>query len=119
MAMNVRRALNRYGMPFVQQMIDKAAAAGEKRYITIEHVNDIANDAISGNLGRLRQEQALTGEWLMFAEYKGQRFYLWLERFCGHRCWAGTIHAQASFSVAAPLALCRSVSFRLATTIAC
>ncbi|CAK0115455.1 Uncharacterised protein [Burkholderia pseudomallei] len=78
MAMNVRRGLNKYGIPFVQQMIDEAAAAGEERHIVIEHVNDIVNDVISGNLGRLRQEQALTGEWLMFAEYQGQRFYLCL-----------------------------------------
>ena len=78
MGMNVRRALNKYGMPFVQQMIDEAAAAGEERYIPIEHGNDIANDVISGNLERLRQEKALTGEWLLFAEYQGQRFYLCL-----------------------------------------
>ncbi|HDR9102529.1 TPA: hypothetical protein QDB15_005676 [Burkholderia vietnamiensis] len=78
MALNVKRALSKYGIPFVQHKIDEAAAAGEERYIAIEHVNDIANDAISGNLGRLRQEQALTGEWLMFAEYQGQRFYLCL-----------------------------------------
>jgi hypothetical protein len=76
MALNILKGLKRFGLPLVQQRADEAAAAGETRYIMPEDIEAIATDAIHGNWMRLVDRQALTGEWIMYAQHEGQNYYL-------------------------------------------
>lgn len=76
LAMNVQKGLNRYGMPYFDRKIEEAEKAGEERYMTVEDVQSLANDLIHGNLGRLRESSAMTGEWLIFAKHEGHNYYL-------------------------------------------
>ena len=73
---NVKLAHKKYGMPFFEQKIREAKEAGEERYVTAEDVSAIAADFVHGNLGRRRADEAMTGEWLMFAKHEGQNYYL-------------------------------------------
>jgi len=76
MAINIRKGLRRFGLPWVQQRVADAKASGEKRYFTVADVPQIANDAVASNWVRLKQHSALTGEWIVFAKYEGNNYYL-------------------------------------------
>lgn len=76
LARNVQLALKRYGMPYFEQKIREAAEAGEERYMTADDLMAVANDVVHGNLGRRREDEAMTGEWLLFAKHEGQNYYL-------------------------------------------
>lgn len=76
LAMNLRRGLNKYGLPFFEQQVAEAEAAGEERYLEVEDVHALVDDAVLGNLQRLREAQAMTGEWILFAIYEDKNYYL-------------------------------------------
>jgi hypothetical protein len=78
LALNVQNALNKYGIPSVEQKVREAEQAGETRYFSAEDVQMVANDVVHGNLARRRQAQQLTGEWIVFAKHEGQNYYLGL-----------------------------------------
>ena len=76
LAMNVHLAHQKYGIPYFEQKIREAQEAGEDRYMTAEDVVAIASDVVHGNLARRRTDEAMTGEWLVFAKHEGQNYYL-------------------------------------------
>lgn len=76
MARNIRQGLVRHGIPLFTQRVEDAAAAGELRYVSVEDIGALTQDAFMGNWQRLSAAQALTGEWLLFAKYAGQNYYL-------------------------------------------
>jgi len=76
MTMNIQTGLKRYSIPFFQQKIREAEEAGEERFVTADDIPAIVSDAVHGNLNRLREESRMTGEWLIFAKYEGQNYYL-------------------------------------------
>lgn len=51
-------------------------ATGEERYMTNEDLMAVVNDVVTGNLVRRRKDEAMTGEWLLFAKHQGQNYYL-------------------------------------------
>jgi hypothetical protein len=77
-AMNVKKGLHRYDLPFFKQREREAQDAGEERYVSIEDVSSLAHDAVQGNLKRLATVEALTGEWIIYAQHDGKNFYLCL-----------------------------------------
>lgn len=76
LAMNVKKGLKAYGMPYFDRKIAEAEAAGETRYMTDEDLQALAADVVHGNLGRLREAEAMTGEWILFAKHEGKNYYL-------------------------------------------
>lgn len=76
MALNVRRGIRQHGIPILQKMVNEAAAAGEVRYFEAAHVTAIADDAVRGTWERLQEQQALTGEWIIFGVHEGANYYL-------------------------------------------
>lgn len=76
LAKNVQLALKKYGMPYFEQKISEAEEAGEERFMTAEDLMAVANDVVHGNLGRRREDEAMTGEWLLFAKHEGENYYL-------------------------------------------
>ena len=70
--------MNRFGIPYFDQQVREAEAAGETRFISEEDTWKMAQDLVEGNWGRLAGDQALTGEWIIFAKYYGQNYYLCL-----------------------------------------
>ncbi len=83
MAQNIRKGLVRFGLPWVEQKIADAKDSVEKKYFSIVDVPHIANDAINANWQRLRDAEALTGEWLIFAKHEGKNYYLSLGKHKG------------------------------------
>lgn len=76
LAQNVLKGLNRYKIPVFQQMIEDAEKAGEERFVEVTDIPRIVDDVVSGNRRRLAEQQAITGEWIMFAKHEGQNYYL-------------------------------------------
>lgn len=76
LAMNVQKGLSKYGIPFFEQKIQEAKDAGEERFLSPEDVPALVNDVVSGNRQRLAEDQAITGEWLVFAKHEGKNYYL-------------------------------------------
>lgn len=76
LAMNIDNGLNWYGMPFFEQKIREAEEAGELRYLEPADVPALVDDIVRGNYRRLAEKQALSGEWIIFAKYEGQNYYL-------------------------------------------
>jgi hypothetical protein len=75
-AANVGKGLSRFGMPYADQKIREAKEAGEERFFTPEDLVAIANEVVYGHMDRLRAAQGLAGEWLLYAEHEGQKYYL-------------------------------------------
>jgi hypothetical protein len=50
MALNVKRGVSQFGIPYVQQKIREAKEAGELRYFSVEDIGPLTNDVIRGNL---------------------------------------------------------------------
>ena len=78
MAINIRKGLDMFGLPWVKQRIADAKSSGEERYFTEADVPQIANDAVASNWERLKQRSALTGEWIIFAKHAEENYYLCL-----------------------------------------
>lgn len=76
LAKNVAKGLDRYEIPLFKQMIKEAEEAGEERFLALEDIPSIVEDVVSGNRQRLAEQQALSGEWIMFAKHEGQNYYL-------------------------------------------
>jgi len=55
-AINIQKGLKKYGIPFVEQRIREAQIAGV----------------------RLAKSEALTGEWIVYAQHEGKNYYLCL-----------------------------------------
>lgn len=79
-AINVQKGLKAYGMPFFEQKVQEAKEARELRYLTPEDVPALVNDIVSGNRQRLADQQALSGEWIIFAKHEGRNYYLTIAR---------------------------------------
>lgn len=78
MATNIQKGLNKFGMPLMSEWVREAKESGEERLFSAEHVAPLVNDIVSGNLQRLASEQAVTGEWLIYAQHQGKNYYLCL-----------------------------------------
>ncbi|AFC86373.1 hypothetical protein Fraau_1986 [Frateuria aurantia DSM 6220] len=78
MALNLRKGMDRYKLPWVEQRIAEAKAANEKRFFSMEDAAHIARDAVSDNWKRLTRDSVLTGEWLIYARYQNANYYLCL-----------------------------------------
>ncbi|MCU7645667.1 hypothetical protein [Pseudomonas piscis] len=76
LAMNVKKGMNRFGIPFFEQKVQESKDAGELRYLTPEDVPALVEEIVSGNRQRLADVQGLTGEWIVFAKHGGQNYYL-------------------------------------------
>jgi hypothetical protein len=77
-AMNLRRGLQKHGLPLFEQRVREAREAGEERYMVPDDVKAIVDDAVQGNLSRLSSAAALTGEWILYARHKEANYYLCL-----------------------------------------
>jgi hypothetical protein len=78
LAMNIQKALKRYGLPYAQQKAKEAKESGELHYFSAEDIKAISIDVVHGNYVRLGQEAAVSGEWLVFAQHEGLNYYLCL-----------------------------------------
>jgi hypothetical protein len=78
MAINIQKGLKIHGMPLFKQRILEAQKAGEERYVSIDDVKSLTEDVVRGNWGRLAAAAALTGEWIIYAQYGGKNYYLCL-----------------------------------------
>lgn len=76
MARNIQKGIGKFGLPWFKQKIADAKASGEERYVTEADVVQIAHDAVVSNWERLINNEALTGEWLIFAKHEGKNYYL-------------------------------------------
>jgi hypothetical protein len=65
-------------MPLFKQRTREAQEAGEERYVSIDDIKSLTEDAVHGNLGRLATAAALTGEWIIYAQHEGKNYYLCL-----------------------------------------
>lgn len=80
LAQNVKNALNNYSIPYFAQKIEEAKKSGEENYMTEEDISHIVDDGVSGNLQRRNDEQKMTGEWIVYANYQGANYYLCLAK---------------------------------------
>lgn len=78
MAKNLKKGLGKYGLPFLDQSISEAQDGGEERYLSEEDIKFIADDVVHGNWMRLATDEALTGEWIIYAQHEGRNYYLCL-----------------------------------------
>lgn len=78
MAQNLKQGLEQFGIPVMEKMIKETQESGEERVFEEEHLGQIVNDIVTGNWTRLAENQALTGEWIVFAKHEGKNYYLCL-----------------------------------------
>jgi hypothetical protein len=78
-----RKGIGRDGLPWLRKQVEEATASGEDKNLTEADIASIVHDAVQGNLERLANDRALTGEWLVFAQHEGQNYYLCVGRHRG------------------------------------
>lgn len=78
MAKNLKKWLGKYGLPFLDQSISEAQEAGEVRHFSAADIKSIADDVAHGNWMRLATDEALTGEWIIYAQHEGRNYYFCL-----------------------------------------
>jgi len=75
-AMNIGKALKRYGIPYAQKKVDEGKASGKLQYFSADDVKPIVRDVLHNNFMQLGKDAAVSGEWLVFAEHDGKYYYL-------------------------------------------
>ncbi len=78
LATNMQHGLKQFGIPYFAQKVREAQEAGEKRYLILDDIAPIVDDAVRGNFQRLRKAEKLTGEWIVFAKHEELNYYLTL-----------------------------------------
>ncbi len=76
MATNLLNALNKYGLPKLQQKVNEAEASGEVRFFEVGDIAEIAQEAVEENYERRYDAGEMTGEWIVYAIHEGQNYYL-------------------------------------------
>ncbi|MBF9171271.1 hypothetical protein ABFU49_00170 [Xanthomonas campestris pv. campestris] len=76
LAINIRKGMGRFGIPSFKKKIADASASGEERYVTEADIEEFAHDIVVSNFEHLRVDASLTGEWLIFAKYNEENYYL-------------------------------------------
>ncbi|MBS0300091.1 MAG: hypothetical protein JSR32_09235 [Proteobacteria bacterium] len=77
-AKNIKKGLDKYGVPLFIERIREAQEASEERYVSIEDCKLLADDVTQGNWIRLANSKKLTGQWIIYAKYGGKNYYLCL-----------------------------------------
>lgn len=77
-ALNLKNAMNTYGIPYFEQKMREAEIAGETRYVSEDDIGHIVNDLVNGNWARRISDKKLTGEWIIFAKHNNINYYLCL-----------------------------------------
>ena len=80
MARNLRRGINKYGLPWLENVVAETQASGEERILTDQDIAQISHDVVVGHWERLIEDSALTGEWIIFAQHQEKNYYLCLGR---------------------------------------
>jgi hypothetical protein len=80
MAKNIENALESYGIPYFEQRIQESNESGEQQFVKPEDIYHIVHDAVSGNLQRRREQERITGEWLIYAVHESINYYLCLAK---------------------------------------
>lgn len=80
MAQNLQMALKVYGLPKLEAMVKDSMASGEERFMTEEDLTKVMEDAVYGNYVRRANQNRLTGEWIVYAKYNNNNYYLCLGR---------------------------------------
>ncbi|RON40602.1 hypothetical protein [Pseudomonas brassicacearum] len=78
MAINLRHAINKFGLPKFEQKVKDLGASGEERYLEASDIDEIVYEAVLGNYGRRYEAGQMTGEWMVYAIHEGQNYYLCL-----------------------------------------
>jgi hypothetical protein len=91
LAINLQNGLRKHGLPWFERKIAEAEASGVEQYVTEDDIKHIVHDAVHGNLERRSADQAWTGEWIIYAQHDGARYYLSLG---GHTWGDENIRAQ-------------------------
>ena len=78
MAINIQKGMKKYGLPLFKQRMREAQQVGEERYVTVEDIKSLANDAVHGNWMRMSSAVELTGQWIIYAQHEGANYYLCL-----------------------------------------
>lgn len=78
MAQNLENAMRTHGIPVLETMLKEAEASGEERYLTEMDIRKITDDAVNGNYKRRSDSGRLTGEWIVYAKYNDENYYLCL-----------------------------------------
>ncbi len=75
-ARNLKNGLYKDGLPLFEDRVREAQEAGEERYVTTDDINAIVNDAVHGNWMRRSSAGELTGDWIIYAQHRGENYYL-------------------------------------------
>lgn len=91
MARNLRKGIGKHGLPWLEEQVAEAKATNKEKYLTETDCARIAYDAVWSNWERLRNNSELTGEWIIFAKYQGDNYYLGLGK---HRTGDEVLRSQ-------------------------
>ena len=80
MTYNIRKGIRKFGIPWVNKKVEDENEYVELRSFTDIDAAQIAHDVVASNWERLINNEALTGEWLIFAKHEGKNYYLSLGR---------------------------------------
>lgn len=78
MATNLLNALNKYGLPSLEQKVRMVDNSGREEYFDYSDIAEIAKEAVESNYERRYDAGEMTGEWIVYAVHSGVNYYLCL-----------------------------------------
>lgn len=80
MAINLKAALNNYGLPKLNEKINELSSKGILKDFLPEDAGRIAHEVVIDNYFKRSQDSKLTGHWIIYAVHEGKNHYLTLAR---------------------------------------
>lgn len=77
-AQNLRMSLHTYGIPYLDELLEKSERTGETHYLTEEDAKKISHQVVMEHYMRRSAEKKMTGHWIIYAIHEGKNYYLCL-----------------------------------------
>ncbi|MCW1881343.1 MULTISPECIES: hypothetical protein [Acinetobacter] len=79
-AKNLINSIKVEELPSLDELAHEAGVTNEERYLTERDIALITHDAVVGAWERRCRSASVTGEWIIYAKYQGQNYYLCLAK---------------------------------------
>lgn len=79
-ARNLINSIKAEGLPSLVELAHEAEVTNEERYLNETDIALITHDAVIGAWERRCKSFSVTGEWIIYAKYQGQNYYLCLAK---------------------------------------
>lgn len=76
MAQNLSNSLQKYGIPYLQEILEESERTGVTHYLTEEDAKKIAHQVVTEHYMRRSSDRKMTGHWIIYTTFEEKNYYL-------------------------------------------